>query len=112
VDAYVADPHCGFRCSSGFYRDLTAGLVSIHRADSIARIPAELPIFVFAGSADPVGNRGASPAALVEAYRAHGVRDLEFVLYPQGRHEMLNETNRDEVSAKVLAWLERRITTV
>jgi alpha-beta hydrolase superfamily lysophospholipase len=110
VDAYVADPLCGFRCSSGFYRDLTAGLVSIHRADAIARIPAELPIFVFAGSADPVGNRGASPTALVEAYRAHGVRDLEFVLYPQGRHEMLNETNRDEVSAKVLAWLERRIT--
>jgi alpha-beta hydrolase superfamily lysophospholipase len=109
VDAYIADPLCGFRCSAAFYRDLTRVLATIHRADEMARIPTALPIFVFAGSADPVGNMGLSPAALVEAYRTLGIRDLEFVLYPQGRHEMLNETNRDEVSAKLVAWLERRI---
>ena len=109
VDAYVADPLCGFRCSAGFYRDLTGLLATIHRREEMARIPTGLPIFVFGGSADPVGDMGASPAALVEAYRKLGIKDLEFVLYPQGRHEMLNETNRDEVSATLLAWLERRI---
>ncbi len=110
VDAYVADPLCGFRCSAGFYRDLTRLLATIHRREEMARIPTGLPIFVFGGSADPVGDMGASPAALVEAYRKLGIKDLEFVLYPQGRHEMLNETNRDEVSATLLAWLDRRIS--
>lgn len=109
VDAYVADPLCGFRCSAAFYRDLTRLLATIHRGEAMARIPLDLPIFVFGGSSDAVGDMGVSPAALVESYRSLGIKDLEFVLYPQGRHEMLNETNRDEASAKLLAWLERRV---
>lgn len=109
VDAYVADPLCGVPCSVGFYRDLTRGLSSIHRKEAMARIPKELPVFVFAGSADPVGSMGASPSRLVEDYRALGLRDLEFVLYPEARHETLNETNRDEVSAAVLEWIRKRL---
>jgi alpha-beta hydrolase superfamily lysophospholipase len=99
VDAYVADPLCGFRCSAGFYRDLTRLLATIHRREELARIPIGLPILVFGGSADPVGDMGASPSALVEAYRKLGIKDLEFVLYPRGGIEIINETNRDEVSA-------------
>lgn len=108
VDAYIADPRCGMRCSSGFYRDLARGLTMIHRREAIARIRRDLPVYVFCGSADPVGDMGSSPTALVEAYRAAGIADLEFVLYPEARHEPLHETNRDEVSGDLISWLNKR----
>lgn len=109
VDAYMSDPLCGFSCSASFYRDLAAGLAAVHRPEAMDRIPTGLPVFIFSGSADPVGNMGASPTALVEAYRSRGISDLEFVLYPEGRHEMLNETNREEVTRNLLSWIERHL---
>jgi alpha-beta hydrolase superfamily lysophospholipase len=60
------------------------------------------------GSADPAGDMGASPTALVNKYRSLGIKDLEFVLYPGARHETLNETNRDEVMNNLLSWICRR----
>jgi alpha-beta hydrolase superfamily lysophospholipase len=107
VDAFAADPLCGNLCSSGFYRDLVEGLKRIHRPQAMDRIPRDLPVYVFCGSADPVGDMGDSPTALVNAYRAMGIRDLEFVLYPDARHELLNETNREEVMGNMLRWLSR-----
>jgi alpha-beta hydrolase superfamily lysophospholipase len=109
VDAFIADPLCGNLCSSGFYRDLLAALAHIHRPESIEQIDRHLPIYIFGGSADPVGEMGASPTALVDAYRAIGVQDLEFVLYPNARHEPLNETNREEVTENLLAWIVKHI---
>ncbi|MDR0474190.1 MAG: lysophospholipase [Treponema sp.] len=109
VDKFVNDPLCGFLCSSGFYRDLTGLLKKIHRGDLLQNIRKELPVYVFSGSADPVGEMGESPTALVAAYRAQGLKDLEFALYPEARHETLNETNRDEVTGNLLSWLLSRI---
>jgi len=107
VDKYAADPYCGKLCSSGFYRDLAKVLNKIHRDDEMAKINRSLPIYVFSGYADPVGNMGAGPTALVNAYRNLGVNDLEFVLYPGARHETLNETNREEVIENLLSWVNR-----
>jgi alpha-beta hydrolase superfamily lysophospholipase len=109
ADAFAADLLCGFNCSSGFYRDLIRGLRDIHRPEAMARIPKSLPIYVLSGSADPVGDLGESPAALANAYRSLGIKDLEFVLYPDARHELLNETNREEVMANILRWLKSRL---
>jgi alpha-beta hydrolase superfamily lysophospholipase len=109
ADAFEADPLCGFNCSSGFYRDLIRGLRDIHRSEAMARIPKSLPIYIMSGNADPVGNMGKSPAALAKAYRALGVKDLELVLYPEARHELLNETNREEVVENMLHWLKSRL---
>jgi alpha-beta hydrolase superfamily lysophospholipase len=105
VDAYIADPCSGNLCSTGFYRDLIRGLDRIHREEAMARIRKDLPVYVFSGSADPVGEMGASPTALVNAYRSLGLTNLEFVLYPGARHETLNETNRAEVTDNLLAWI-------
>jgi len=107
VDKYVADPLCGMLCSSGFYRELAKLLYHIHRSEEMAKINRNLPVYIFSGSADPVGDMGASPAALVNAYRNLGIVDLEFVLYPGARHETLNETNRDEVTDNLLSWLNK-----
>jgi alpha-beta hydrolase superfamily lysophospholipase len=108
VDRYIADPLCGFLCSSGFYRDLSKLLFNIHRSEALARINRSLPVYVFSGSADPVGDMGKSTTALVNAYRNLGIEDLEFVLYPGARHEILNETNREEVIDNLLSWINKR----
>ncbi|MDR0441903.1 MAG: lysophospholipase [Treponema sp.] len=108
VDKYVNDPLCGKLCSVGFYRDLAKGLYGIHRDGAMGKINKNLSVYVFSGSADPVGDMGASPTALVNAYRSLGIKDLEFVLYPGARHETINETNREEVMDNLLAWIKKR----
>jgi alpha-beta hydrolase superfamily lysophospholipase len=107
VDAFIGDPLCGSLCSTGFYRDLVNGLHRIHQGKAMARIRTGLPIYVFSGDDDPVGDMGASPTALVNAYRSIGIADLEFVLYPGARHETLNETNREEVMDSLYSWICR-----
>jgi alpha-beta hydrolase superfamily lysophospholipase len=107
VDSYVRDPLCGKPCSSGFLRDMIEGLRKIHRKTAIMAVPADLPVYIFCGSADPVGSMGTGPTKLVNAYRANGIKDLEFVVYPDARHEPLSETNREEVIEDLLNWLVR-----
>jgi alpha-beta hydrolase superfamily lysophospholipase len=110
VDAYAADPLSGMLCSAGFYRDLGALLNTIHQSDLMAVVRKDLPIYVFAGNSDPVGDMGSSPTALVAAYRSLEIKDLNFVLYPGARHEPLNETNREEVIGDLIAWLNKHIS--
>ena len=107
VDAYVNDPLCGFLCSTGFYRDMIGGLNRIHKPREMSRIKTGLPVYVFCGNADPVGDMGLSPTALVNKYRSLGIKDLEFTLYPGARHETLNETNREEVMDNLVSWIKR-----
>ena len=105
VDAYIEDPHCGFLCSTGFYYDLARGLYKIYRPGALAKINPNLPIYIFSGSADPVGNMEAGPTALVKLYKSLGISNLELVLYPGARHEALNETNKEEVMENLLSWI-------
>jgi alpha-beta hydrolase superfamily lysophospholipase len=112
VDTYINDSLSGNRCSAGFYRDLAVLLNRIHQHAAMSQIRQNLPIYVFCGSADPVGNMGASPTSLVNAYHALGITDLEFVLYPDARHETLNETNREEVIDNLLDWIARHCEKV
>jgi alpha-beta hydrolase superfamily lysophospholipase len=107
VEAYINDPLCGQIPSIGFYRDLAFVLQRIHLKKNMARIPRDLPIYVFSGSRDPVGNMGESPKALVEWYTRLGITDVEFVLYPDARHEMLHETNYEEAQENLLAWINK-----
>jgi len=107
VDAYVKDPMCGILCSSGFYRDLVNGLKKIAGAEAYKRIRTDLPVYIFSGNSDPVGEMGVSTTALVDIYRKTGIKDLEFIMYPDARHETLNETNREEVTANLLTWLNK-----
>ena len=110
VEAYVNDPLCGQMPSITFYRDLAFILYKIHLKKNMARIPRELPVYVFSGSRDPVGNNGESPKALVEWYTKLGLHDIEFVLYPDARHEMLHETNYEEAQENLLAWILKHLS--
>ena len=102
VDKYIADPLCGADSSNQLWRDLTGGMLEISTAQAVASIP-DIPILIAGGAVDPVGGAGRM-AALAQIYRANGHSDVTTEIYPDGRHEMLNETNRDEVTSDILQW--------
>ncbi len=108
VDAYAADPLCGGPYTAGLWHDLTGGLLQIASDKSISRVPANLPILITGGKNDPVGGeRGMGTLALHYAQTGHA--RLHVIIYPDGRHEMLNDINRDQVMADWLDWI--RATT-
>jgi alpha-beta hydrolase superfamily lysophospholipase len=106
VDKYVADPYCGAIFSAGFFVDLLEGLAFINIPANIARVPKDLPVYLFSGAKDPVGDDTRGVAQVAEAYRRAGLKDVSVRFYDDGRHEMLNEINREEVFADVIAWLD------
>lgn len=101
VRRYVDDPLCGFQPDFPF--EEMAFLIG----GPTDAVPDELPILIVNGSVDPVGGE-AGGGALADAYRTAGVRDVTFRCYPDARHELFNETNRDDVIDDVVSWLEAR----
>ena len=109
VDRYLADPHCGGKFSNQLWKDLMGGLLEITSADAIASIPADLPILILGGQVDPVGGvKGLT--RLADVYRQTGHADVTLTIYDGGRHEMLNETNRDEVTSDVVRWIDSHLS--
>ena len=112
VDAYIADPYCGFEATVQLWIDMLDALQEISRRARQARIPKLLPIYVISGTRDPVGGNGKGVQQLLAAYRAAGLERVTSHLYPDARHELLNEVNRDEVTRDLLAWLEGIVASV
>ena len=108
VRHYVEDPACGFVLRSGSLARLFAGAREARNSRRIALIPTGLPVYVFSGGADPVHDAEKGLDRLVSRYR-RSVRHLDYRLYDGGRHEMLNETNRDAVMDDLLSWLDRSL---
>jgi alpha-beta hydrolase superfamily lysophospholipase len=106
VDKYIADPLCGFLYTVQLTIDMLDAIGPIAAKETVARIPKALPIYIFSGSRDPVG---ANLQSLIDAYRAAGLTRVTARLYSDARHEMLNETNRDEVTADLMAWLRNNV---
>ncbi|WP_410513941.1 alpha/beta hydrolase [Paenibacillus sp. BR2-3] len=109
VDQYIADPFCGAICTTRFFRDFFRLLRDIHTPDSLCKLCKDKPIYLLSGEKDPVGMDGQGVRHLVELYRKQGVQNLEYHLYPGGRHELLHEVNRDQVASDVLDWLVRHL---
>ena len=111
VDAYVADPLCGDQMPlTVAYAAAVFGLsVRAASADAVAALPAALPVLLLSGERDPVGGENAAQVhALAALLRERGL-PVEQHVYPDARHEVFNETNRDEVTADLLTWLEGRL---
>lgn len=105
VDLYVADPLCGFSVTEASLSSLMdAGLV-FSTPEATGRIRKDLPIYVFAGAADPVGANGALVTVVADRYREAGIEDVRLKLYAEARHEVFNETNRAEVEADFRDWI-------
>lgn len=109
VDAYVADPLCGFTASAGLLRDMLTGILYIQKKQHLAAMKKDLPVFFIAGGDDPVGDYGDSVRLAADKFREAGMPDVSLKIYPLCRHEILNEINKDEVYGDVSHWLEEKV---
>lgn len=105
VDAYLTDPWCGFALTPACFADMLGQGTRLADPAALAGIRKDLPIYVFSGDRDPLCNPFGAVQPLIDRYRAAGL-EVTAKLYPEGRHEILNETNRAEVVADLRAWLE------
>lgn len=105
VDAYVADPWCGWDVPEDVIPSLFAPASQLADPALLAGIRNNLPVMIASGDADPLAGGGALIQLLGQRYRDAGLTDVTVRLYPAARHEILNETNRDEVTADIVAWL-------
>lgn len=109
VAAYTADSACGFMPTIGLAREMLRGIRMIQQKSNLANMKKDLPVLIFSGALDPVGANGKGVLQTESAFRAAGMRDVVCKLYPNGRHEMLNEVNRSEVYKDVRGWLESKL---
>ena len=110
VRKYVDDPHCGAVLRTGSLLAMIRGTREAASEKGIARIPKELPVYVLSGTADPVHNELKGLDRLCGRYAAAGL-SVERKLYEQGRHEMFNELNRDEVLDDLVCWFDDILET-
>lgn len=110
VDAYIADPLCGFDCTAQLWHDLFGGLLEIADSKRLGRIPRTLPVHIMGGSADPV-SAGDGLARLQARLTDAGLTAVSLQLYDAARHEIFNETHRDQVASDLLDWLEAQLPT-
>ncbi len=108
VKAYMADPWCNYPFTARGWYDLFDLLDRVSRKDWAGKLPSDLPVLLASGTMDPVGNFTRGVKAVHRRLEKAGLRDLTLKLYPDARHEILNEINRDEVYTDMLAWLDAR----
>jgi len=106
VDKFLSDPLCASRPSVQLSLDVLQALGKICRPARQARIPKHLPIYIIAGTCDPVGANTRTLHQLLDAYRAAGLQKVTHRFYPQARHELFDEINREEVTADLIGWLD------
>lgn len=102
---YTDDPLCGFYCSNNFFKDLSKLVLFASNSNKLVNIPKEIPMFLICGSMDPVGEFGKGVQKVFNIFTSLGVNDLKMKMYEGGRHEMLNEINRQEVFEDIFNWI-------
>lgn len=107
VQRYMDDPYCGYVCTNGFYHELLMGIQLANNPEYVARMNKYMPVYVFSGDKDPVGIYGKGIQNVQKLLVGADMQDVTVKLYPEGRHEMLNEINRDEVMADLAEWVNR-----
>ena len=110
VDRYIADPKCGEETTLGLFGDLLRGFRFNQRKENLAKMDADTPILLISGADDPVGDMGRGVEKTRSAFLAAGVKNVEMILCPGLRHEILNEPSAPEAAdAPILRWLEAHL---
>ena len=109
VDRYIADPLCGENPTIGLFREMLGGLRFIAKPENLRKMNLNTPILFISGEMDPVGDCGKGVKRAFESFRKAGVRDVSLKLYPELRHEILNETCRETVYEDIYQWLAAKI---
>jgi len=106
VKKYIADPYCGYICTTSFYSDLITGLSRVMRQSGLELIPADFPMLLTSGDSDPVGGYGKGIQKLAINYKKNDLNNITVKLYSEGRDEILNEMNRMVVFEDILSWID------
>jgi alpha-beta hydrolase superfamily lysophospholipase len=110
VEKYVNDPLCGFFSTAGMAVELSYGVNKIALKENEAKISKDLPVYIMSGSADPSNNMAKGAQVLHDRYKkVWGIKDVSIKIYSGARHEIFNETNRDEVVQDVITWLNAHL---
>lgn len=109
VDWYRENKYCNFKFTVNGYRTLFEVLTFIQKDQNIENIPRELPLLFLAGGMDPVGNYGKAVNEICCEYKKKGINDVRMKLYPDDRHEILNELDKEQVYSDILRWLENHL---
>ncbi len=109
VDKYVNDPYCGTVFTAGFYRDMLGGLLYVNQNQAIKKMRKDLPVYLISGDKDPVSENGKGVKEVFEKLKKSELKDIEMKLYPDARHEILNEINKEEVYYDVLSWINNHL---
>lgn len=109
VDAYEADPLCGFIPSAGLVNAMMEGILYIQKPENLDKMKKDLPCYFIAGGDDPVGGYGAGVEQAAAEFKKHGMEKVDLKLYPLCRHEIHNEINKEEVYEDIVAWIEKVI---
>lgn len=107
VDAYIADRYCGFGIDPGSAKLMFVGARRLADAAQVGAMRPGLPVYIAVGEADPVNGALALLTPLTDRYAAAGLADVTVRTYPGARHEVLNETNRDEITGELISWINR-----
>lgn len=109
VQKYIDDPLCGFIPSCSLFRDMMTGVKFITNKKNLTAMNKDMPVYFMSGDMDPVGECGKGVQKAYNNFLEAGMKDVSIKLYPGGRHEMLNEINKNEVYTDILAWLGSKI---
>lgn len=112
VSLYQSDAKCNFIFTAAGFRDLFCLMQNCNRPACVRATPRSMPILLISGDADPVGNYGSGVKKIAALYRAAGFRDIDVIFYKDGRHEIINEVNKEEVYGDISRWLEKQLSAV
>ena len=108
VAQYDEDPLCGFSMAIGLAKDMFTGIAYNQKAENLLKMNKDIPVFFIAGDMDPVGDYSKGVVTAKDAFVSAGMKSVDIKLYPDGRHEMLNETNNRDVYNDVYIWIESK----
>jgi len=109
VDKYIADPYCGFIFTGRAFADFFGGLIALTDVKRLSQMPKDLPVYFLSGENDPVGQMGKGVKKVAEQFKKAGMANVTEKLYPDARHELFNELNRDQVTADLIGWLNAQM---
>lgn len=109
VDEYLADQMCGFTFTVNGFSALFELISRLYDRRNLEKIPKTLPTYIVSGTGDPVGDYGRGVRRAYESLKAVGMENVKLKLYEGGRHELLNETNRDEIMEDIYGWLKENV---
>ena len=109
VDAYVADPLCGFPVSIAMWQDILAWIRQNRDGSALAAMPKPFPVYLVGGGKDPATNSGKAVTTLASMMQGAGMTNVQKIIYPAARHETLNDACREQAMDAFADWIDHAL---